>query len=127
MTPTLTCIFVFVIILLGSSLNSESLWHTLTMEMSTFSTKGWVVVAGDFNARTGVESDYVFNDSARYLPLPDDYSVDVQLLCYSQDDSVSRLLFDLCCGSGLKILNGRTGEDNGIGSFTPRGCSVVDY
>lgn len=39
-------------------------------------------------------------------------------------------LLDLCKGTDLRIVNGRVGEDAGVGQFTfmsPRGNSVIDY
>lgn len=36
----------------------------------------------------------------------------------------------MCTSTGLRILNGRSGTDTGIGKFTcvnSQGCSVVDY
>ena len=117
----------------GSSVHAEKLWHTIEEEAAAFAKKGWIILTGDFNARTGNERDYVANDSDEYLSLPEDYSVDTTLPRFSQDTVTNQFghyLLELCRGSGLRIINGRIGEDKEVGKytcFTPRGCSVVDY
>ena len=51
----------------------------------------------------------------------------------SQDKVVNEhgnYLLNFCKASGLRIINGRIGNDGGIGKFTcvtENGCSVVDY
>ena len=91
-------------------------------------------VCGDFNARTATRSDYVDNDSVFIADLlPDDYIID-QSLPRSSEDSICNeygtCLLEMCKASGLRILNGRLGEDKYTGKFTcvkGNGKSVVDY
>lgn len=66
--------------------------------------------------------------------LPDEYISDTQMPRYSEDqghvNNNGLLLLDFCKQTGLRIMNGRVGNDSGIGRFTfvgNRGCSVVDY
>ena len=53
---------------------------------------------------------------------------------YSEDvghvNNNGLLLLEFCKQTGLRIMNGRVGNDSGIGRYTfvgHRGCSVVDY
>ncbi len=94
------------------------------------------LIVGDFNARTSVNADYVEDDTdSAYIPLPDDYVTDGVLLRSSEDAGVNvtqygRKLLDLCIATGLRIVNGRLGSDQGVGKYTcitHRGSSVVDY
>ena len=90
---------------------------------------------GDFNSRVGHLPDFVEHDN--YDPyvhvLPDDYTNDMFLPRNSQDTIVNRngkLLIDFCKESGLRIINGRIGEDAEVGKYTfigSQGKSVVDY
>ena len=66
--------------------------------------------------------------------LPDEYTPDQFMNRYSKDighvNNNGLLLLDLCQQTGVRILNGRVGDDRGVGKFTfvgNRGCSVVDY
>ena len=95
-----------------------------------------ILLCGDMNSRTSTNVDYVIDDNNVHMPmLPDDYIVDTNLVprC-SQDKGHTNnnglLLLDLCKQSSLRILNGRFGEDKGLGRYTfvgSRGSSVVDY
>ena len=66
--------------------------------------------------------------------LPDDYIIDTEVRRFSQDkghmNNNGTLLLDLCKQTGLRIFNGRFGNDKGIGKYTfigSRGSSLVDY
>ena len=89
---------------------------------------------GDFNGRTSNNPDFVLDDQSNHMNvLPDEYTPDRFMDRYSQDRGVNNsglLLLDLCKQTGVRILNGRAGDDRGIGKFTfvgSRGSSVVDY
>jgi len=90
---------------------------------------------GDFNSRVGNLADFVEHDDPdpNVHVLPDDYSNDIYLPRSSQDTVVNRngkLLIDFCKESGLRIMNGRIGEDAGVGRYTfigYQGKSVIDY
>ena len=93
------------------------------------------IITGDFNARTATENDYIENDQADYVPLPDDYVIDtVPPKRISKDKhpptNYGWKLLDLCKSCSLRIINGRIGKDREIGEYTyhsTRGSSVVDY
>ena len=87
-----------------------------------------------FNARTGEEYDYVVNDNSTYIPIYDEYDNDIELIVRKSKDTrvteYGRKLLDLCKTTGVRILNGRVGDDTGVGKFTfhcSRGSSLVDY
>ena len=94
-----------------------------------------MLILGDFNSRTSTNCDYVINDNNVHMHmLPDDYISDIELPRYSEDkghvNNNGLLLLDLCKQSSLRILNGRFGNDKGVGHYTfvgSRGSSVVDY
>jgi len=105
----------------------------LLEEEIAFYSRGHILLAGDFNARTAREPNYIEQDTNSYVPLPQNYVVDILSMRASHDTHINNygtLLLQLCAGSELRIINGRKGSDQGIGSFTcfnPRGHSVVDY
>ena len=101
---------------------------------------------GDFNARTGVANDVVTIDESVVLSTGTDADLfdsfdsndkaellGIDLTRHSQDKVVNGNGIELlrCCKiADLKILNGRFGQDSGVGSFTcsnANGSSVVDY
>ena len=93
------------------------------------------LIAGDFNARTNNCDDYLVIDDDRYVPVPDDYAVDYPLDCRVSKDTKpvnanGHDLLQFCKTTSYRILNGRTGNDKGIGGYTcctTNGSSVVDY
>ena len=92
------------------------------------------LVCGDFNARTDDLQDYVSDDDSRHIyPLPEDYTADEQLPRNNTDTVVNsngRYLLDFCKGTGLRIANGRVGQDANIGECTyvgRNGSKLIDY
>ena len=67
-------------------------------------------------------NDFVDNDSDYTADLlPDNYITDQALLRYSEDSVCKEYdicLLDMCKSTGLRIVNGRMGEDKFIGWFT---------
>ena len=93
------------------------------------------VLAGDWNSRIGNALDFVQNDQDTLLDLnllPGDYITDDYLQRVSNDNVVNengRLLLDFCRQSGVRVMNGRIGDDRGVGRYTcvqSNGSSVVD-
>ena len=93
------------------------------------------LLCGDFNSRTSNYPDFVTDDDTVHISvLPDDYVSDTQLPRFSEDEGHSNsnghLLLDFCKQTGLRIMNGRVGNDKGVGKYTfvgRRGGSLVDY
>ena len=98
---------------------------------------GTVLLGGDFNARTGTAPDVV--DTSCYAsllqtPLLDDSCPLQDLPPRSNRDCGGlhgwhRELLDLCCSTGIYILNGRTpGDEEGeVTCLSNGGSSTVDY
>ena len=68
------------------------------------------------------------------VPLPDEYVVDADVKPRVSMDKIvnacGERLIDTCIATGLKIVNGRFGDDEGIGRLTCNtynGGSVIDY
>ena len=105
-----------------------------------------IILMGDFNARTGKATDMVTIDESVILATDTDADLfdsfdskdkaellGIDLARHSQDKVTNGNGFQLlqCCKmADLKIINGRFGQDAGIGAFTcsnANGSSVVDY
>ena len=90
---------------------------------------------GDMNACTSESADYITHGDVRHMNLmPEDYSSDVEMKRYSQDtariNTNGLQLLDLCKQTGLRIFNGRAGNDMFKGQHTFVGhqdLSLVDY
>ena len=93
---------------------------------------GEVLLCGDFNARIGVKSGMLRDDSSNFIPLPEDYNPDIFSPRNSQDtrsNTQGTHLLNLVKNNQLIILNGRTiGDFQGnFTSIQKNGCSVIDY
>ena len=108
------------------------------MQISMFSSKGNVIVIGDFNARTSDKDDFITNDVIQNDILREvseilTYETDTVLPTRVNPDKTvneyGRKLLSLCKSSGLRILNGRHnhGLDRDYTFMGARGLSVVDY
>ena len=66
---------------LGSSrpLQTQKMWGALQSEISYMQLNGKVIVMGDLNARTGNQQDWITMDTIDHVPLPEGYSVDVNM------------------------------------------------
>ena len=112
-----------------STSTRDNLWLLLNTEVAHISSQGDILLAGDFNARTGVLPAHNVYDSTGCVPLPTEYRPDpgseIQFRQRSQF-----LWKGIIVYPAIIILNGRIGIDRNVGAFTcytPRGCSVVDY
>ena len=81
-----------------------------------------MMVIGDFNGYTGTENDFVDQTINRHSlseieamkpSLPPRVNRDPRNI-----NNYSRHLLNLCLMTELYIVNGRTGQDKGIGEFT---------
>jgi len=113
--------------------NHEDALMQLNSDIMEYSQKGYILVAGDLNARTGILNDFIINDTDKFQLSQQPYHVDAQVCKRrSQDSTISsrgKELIDLCIGNHLRILNGRKIGDS-EGYFTchkKKGSSTVDY
>ena len=96
-----------------------------------YSNYGTVTIVGDLNCRVGLKADCIVLDE-QIVDIDDaDYVPDTLLLRISEEKTTNNKgtkLLDLCRATGLRIANGRTGEDSKPGSFTYTnvGSSIID-
>ena len=90
---------------------------------------GEVILQGDFNARIGIETDFVENDKYDPEMSPVSHDIPPRSTMDKVLNARGKELLDMCKTLDLCILNGRkTGDILGnFTSFQPRGNSVIDY
>ena len=112
------------------------LFEQLEQIIRCYSGNGKVIVMGDLNARCGERSDFIeTNGYEEFLPTldTDNFSINDIPHRFTMDKTINSSgikLLDVCRSSDLKIVNGRIGDDAGIGSYTflsPSGRSLIDY
>ena len=117
------------------------LYDVLESGIRKYADFGKISVIGDLNARTGVLDDRLVSCEGldRYIHCIDGSDIsENNVYCnicrrHSLDtktDSAGVRLIQICKDSELGIVNGRKGQDNGIGHFTfqdVQGRSVIDY
>ena len=102
-----------------------------------------VVLTGDTNAHTAQSPDYILVDDF----LADHFDFDESTIDFfnktdillnndfylnrtskdTKTNTIGNLLLDICKNNNVFILNGRAGKDKGVGNFTFRNKSVIDY
>ena len=113
--------------------HTANIWDRLQTDLEQLTTRGDVLVCGDFNARTGTVTDYIAHDSdSNHYPLPDNYNCELTSKRTSMDNTVNkygRKLASICLDNNMHILNGRTlGDLRGkYTCHTAQGSSIVDY
>ena len=86
----------------------DNLWNLLEDEIANYSSLGYIVLTGDFNARTSSLLDYIANDSDQHIPLPPDYEIDTPVPRHSEDNVVNRYgkeLLEVCIAGQLRIYS----------------------
>lgn len=116
----------------NSNYFKTEIFDKLEDEIDEFSKKGYVMLLGDFNARTGKSDDTTCKDGHNYIP-NDCSDMSIESAHRNNFDSVlnshGKRLLEICKMFDLKILNGRTNGDS-LGRFTyssRNGNSTVDY
>lgn len=107
----------------------------LENEINKFSNIGHIILAGDFNSRTGILHDYIANDSVDFLDTINNVNYDTDKIFPGRNNSdlktnkLGEGIIQLCISKKLRILNGRkTGDLAGkITSYQPQGVSTIDY
>ncbi|KAK3093141.1 hypothetical protein FSP39_011681 [Pinctada imbricata] len=142
---TVTDVFLCVVYILpnnpsGLKFDEEDIFEILETDIFEFQAKGKVIICGDFNCRTGNLPDCIINDNVENYVFhfeDDTYNEidagDQMIRRVSKDTKVNssgRRLLSICGRTGLRIVNGRIGDDSNIGDFTfcnSQGQSVIDY
>ena len=118
-----------------SNFANNNAFQLLQQDVTHFSSIGSVCICGDFNARTGNNSDNInipgrvfdrFDEITQNMCFPNNsrYSEDTKINTYGRE------LLSLCKSSKLRIMNGYFNNDISSGCFTcctPRGTSLIDY
>jgi hypothetical protein len=97
-----------------------------------------VCIIGDWNVRTCEEYDYIITNFDTFSDFLNDDNdgvqmleeLNVEILRKSMDNRKNNFgnrLLELCRCNNIFICNGRIGDDKGIGKFTSKNASVVDY
>ena len=110
--------------------SSPNFFTTLNKELNTYRQKGVILVQGDMNARTGIDSDFVDSDKSDELFGVQNLSN--QSIRNSEDSTVNargRELLDLCKVNDLLITNGRKIGDlfGKLTSHQYNGSALNDY
>ena len=114
---------------------NASPYEFLESEVCNYSSKGKVVLLGDFNSRTNNYPDYIVNDDSKFIPVPNNYVNDHQSFPRRSQDTkctnckYGKELLEFCKVTGMRIANGRVFGDP-VGKYTCHqynGSSVVDY
>ena len=132
----------------GSPYHQNELFDDLSQDLLTLNAQYGlpIVLIGDFNARTGLVSDFIEIDKCvaeicGVNTTEDEGFCDksklqlfgIETRRFNNDKTVNNngyKLMDLCRNHDLKIVNGRFGLDSGLGEYTrikPNGSSIVDY
>ena len=87
-----------------------------------------VCLLGDFNSRSGNLCDVIVNNDHSDIGIEFDETHFLKRI--SKDKLTNTMGYELisfCKANQLAIVNGRLGEDQGVGEFTCKDASVVDY
>lgn len=116
-----------------NSKSDTDMLDAIFRDINKFKNDGHILLCGDLNARTGIDHDFISNDSDKHIPLDPLYLIDENIKPRnSQDTKVDergKQIIDMCITSRMRILNGRSTGDC-LGKYTcqkPNGASVVDY
>jgi len=120
----------------GSPYADSSLFEHICQEVGEAMSLGGVLLVGDFNARTGTNTDFIDCSQLTNVLLVPQAIKDTlpnDMLERQNHDTITagwhREFLDLCRTTGLLILNGRTPGDIS-GEYTclsNKGFSTVDY
>ena len=115
----------------NSSYFDNEIFTDLENDIAHYSTKGNIMLLGDFNARTSKNVDYISKEGSSYI---NDVTENSSLPRNRENfDNIinnhGKKLLELCKHCNLRILNGRkTGDSFGKPTFHGKhGTSVVDY
>ena len=128
----------------SSKYYNEDDFAQLEQEIMTYCSESeYVFLTGDFNAQTANMRDFTCSYTLldKYLDFDQDTinNFDQEEFLIKSNITTNRAskdtktnntgfkLVDICKNNNLTILNGRYGQDNGIGDLTFRDKSVIDY
>ena len=96
------------------------LFSNVETDIALFHRKGFIVLAGDFNATIGKENDFITDESGKFIP-GGDIPPPPNLTKRQNFDNIvndhGKQFLDLCKTCDLRTLNGRSKGDT-LGKFT---------
>lgn len=116
----------------------EDLFHIMEADVAAHRSNfesHCILLAGDFNAYTGRELDFIQHDESFDLLDNLGYVEDAEPPPRNNQDghemnAYGKNLFYLCVNTGLRIVNGRYGSDSEVGNYTcisELSASTIDY
>ena len=114
----------------SSYFNPDTL-PNLENEINLFKKDYFVVLVGDFNARTGVQHDFINYDNCNFAPggISPPPKITPRKSFDTHVNDLGKQLLEMCKSLDLRILNGRCkGDSLGQSTFHGNQCSsTVDY
>ena len=111
---------------------NPNIFDDLENDIAYYSAEGFIMLTGDFNARTGSALDFVDIDQNNHIPGDNLFPKRNLRKRRNYDTHINehgKSLLDICKSCDLRIVNGRTTGDS-FGNITyhsPKGISTVDY
>ena len=109
----------------------KEIFDELEEDIAFYSSKGNVMILGDFNARTDTCNDFISKDGNQFINDTSEncFQTKQRLSFDHQINNHGKQLINVCKSSDIRILNGRTkGDSLGRATFHgTNGISVVDY
>jgi exonuclease III len=109
----------------------KEIFDILENDIALFSSKGYTMILGNFNARTNKLEDYITKNGNNFIQDTSENSLQTKIRQNfdNQINNHGKQLINLCKSSDLRTLNGRTkGDSLGRATFHgSNGISVVDY
>ena len=118
-------------------ISDEGFFEVIDKGVQKYSQLGNISRIGDLNTRCGQKNDY-FQEHEDMFKHADFYNSDFYDMTdfpkrFSMDKTVNQSgnrLIDLCAACDLRIVNGRIGDDAGVGAcmfLSHSGTSLIDY
>jgi len=127
----------------NSPYSQKDVFECIENVLINFSGNNEIMLLGDFNARSACINEFIISDEYNFDINDDNIRItermdNEQLLIdfgipyerFSRDtksNNFGRRMVDMCKNLGLLIVNGRAGNDAGVGKLTCKDASLVDY
>ena len=111
---------------------SPQVFENLEKDIIQYRSKGYIILSGDFNSRTGKYNDHTSISGDHFITSNDSkesFTPPVRNNCDNMLNNHGKTLLEFCKLFDFRILNGRTRGDS-MGNFTfhgKNGSSTVDY
>ena len=106
---------------------SKDLFEELESDIAEFSSKGFIMLLGDLNARTEKLNDFIIPDDKNFedsVGLENYIIPEKRNNCDNLVNNHGKTILDICKSHDLHILNGRIRGDS-MGNFTYHGMTTM--